>query len=110
MAEAANAKAKDSIERTKALKRIAHHSIMSVDFTGLSDVAKEYYQLEQRRILSETYEEACQDMDRARTSEELSDAASAAHDSSGGDIETTNEPVEVSNGNYGSCEEPEDYE
>lgn len=58
LAEAANTKAKDSIQRTKALKRIANHAIMSVDMSALSAIAKEYYTLEQRRILEETYQEA----------------------------------------------------
>ncbi|XP_058828373.1 uncharacterized protein LOC131688218 [Topomyia yanbarensis] len=57
LAVAAKAKVKDSIERTKVLKRIANHSIMSIDFSKLSNVAKKYYALEQHRILEETYQE-----------------------------------------------------
>lgn len=68
LAEAAHKKAQDSAERTKVLKRLANHSIMSVDFSGLNAVAQEYYILEQRRILSESYEEACREVDAADSS------------------------------------------
>lgn len=68
LAEAATKKTQDSAERTKALKRIACHSIMSVDVSGCNAVAQEYYKLEQRRIVSETYEDACRDKDAAESS------------------------------------------
>ncbi|XP_055643784.1 uncharacterized protein LOC129779987 [Toxorhynchites rutilus septentrionalis] len=53
LAATAQAKLADSIERTKILKRLVNHSIISVNLNGLSDVAREYYALEQQRILSE---------------------------------------------------------
>lgn len=54
LAAASKAKLDDCFQRTKALKRIANHSIMSMDLTGLNSVAKQYYEIEQRRILDET--------------------------------------------------------
>ncbi|XP_055589263.1 uncharacterized protein LOC129741547 [Uranotaenia lowii] len=53
LAATAKEKLQDSLQRTKILGRLVNHSIMSVNLDGLSDVAREYYVLEQQRILSE---------------------------------------------------------
>nr|XP_029720682.1 uncharacterized protein LOC109423072 [Aedes albopictus] len=47
-------KLEDSIQRTAAYKQMVNHAIMSVDVEKMSGVAREYYLLEQTRILNET--------------------------------------------------------
>lgn len=61
LAEVAKAKLKDSIQRTAVFKQMVTHSIMSVDLEKMSNVAKEYYHLEQKRILDEIRRAADED-------------------------------------------------
>lgn len=43
-----------SKQKALSLSRLANHSIMSMDLNGLNDTAREFYLLEQKRILNET--------------------------------------------------------
>ncbi|XP_058826817.1 uncharacterized protein LOC131686841 [Topomyia yanbarensis] len=43
-------------QKALALSRMANHAIMSVDINGLNETAREFYLLEQKRILNETKE------------------------------------------------------
>lgn len=45
-----------SRQKAQALTRMANHAIMSTKLDGLSETAREYYMLEQQRILDETRE------------------------------------------------------
>lgn len=51
-------KLEDSIQRTAAYKQMVNHSIMSVDLDKMSGMAREFYMMEQTRILKETREAA----------------------------------------------------
>ncbi|XP_062708771.1 uncharacterized protein LOC109407123 isoform X1 [Aedes albopictus] len=53
LANAVKDKAVLSRERTAAINRMANHAIMSVDFSTLSETAKEFYRVEQERILQQ---------------------------------------------------------
>lgn len=53
LAEASKEKAVLARERTQAINRMVNHSIMSVDFSTLSETAKKYYEMEQERILQQ---------------------------------------------------------
>lgn len=58
LVEATKEKALLSRARTVAINRMVFHSIMSVDLTMLSETAKEYYRVEQERILQNIKEKA----------------------------------------------------
>ncbi|XP_055545314.1 uncharacterized protein LOC129730194 [Wyeomyia smithii] len=45
-------------QKVRALTRMANHAIMSMNLEGLNETAREYYLLEQQRILNETRKQA----------------------------------------------------
>ncbi|XP_055528042.1 uncharacterized protein LOC129720580 [Wyeomyia smithii] len=54
LAQVAQEKLTTVTQRNFTLSRMVDHSVMSIDFSKLSEHAKEYYMLEQRLILKET--------------------------------------------------------
>lgn len=58
LAETAKSKIKDYEDRTKALVRMANYAIMSIDPRNLSASSREFYELEQVRILNEIKNQA----------------------------------------------------
>lgn len=45
-----------SKQKAQALSRIANHNIMSMNINGLNEIAREFYVMEQKRILNEARE------------------------------------------------------
>ncbi|XP_065081683.1 N-glycosylase/DNA lyase [Ochlerotatus camptorhynchus] len=54
LAEAAKEKAVLVKERTQVINRMVNHAVMSVNFSALSEIAKQYFKMEQEKILQQS--------------------------------------------------------